>query len=111
MACSNTNPQILDVRVPDRGRGAVGAGDMSEQIITGLLKPTGKKTVPTMLLYDERGLRLYDAITTDCPEYYLFASEENILKNNADQIVTLMHYRDTEAGSRVNSVVLELGAG
>ena len=46
-----------------------------------------------MLLYDERGLRLYDDITTEVPEYYyLFRAEEEILKTNADDIVqTMLH--------------------
>ncbi|KAF8573928.1 hypothetical protein K439DRAFT_1624720 [Ramaria rubella] len=41
-------------------------------MLSGLNQPTGKKSLPTLLLYDERGLRLYDAITTDAHEYYLF---------------------------------------
>ena len=64
-----------------------------------------------MLLYDEYGLRLYDTITTKCPEYYLFAAEEAILKSKSDEIVKAMHARDIEAGDKINSVVIELGAG
>ena len=77
-------------------------------ICDGLKKPTGEKTLPTILLYDERGLRLYDDITTKAPEYYLFAAEEQILRDNAPSIVRLMH-----GGSSVRNgqVVLELGAG
>ncbi|KAL5529074.1 hypothetical protein ACEPAG_5048 [Sanghuangporus baumii] len=114
MLSRGVQPQIIDVRsadtvdVPKNGDGSV---DLREQIVQGLSKPTGQKTLPTMLLYDEHGLRLYDAITTDCPEYYLFAAEEEILKNNADDIVRLMHARDAEAGDQVKPVVLELGAG
>ncbi|KAF6755786.1 DUF323 domain-containing protein [Ephemerocybe angulata] len=82
--------------------------DMSRQIMDGLSRPTGEKNMPTMLLYDERGLRLYDDITTAAPEYYLFGAEEEILKNNADDIVEAVHRGkplDTQ------EVVLELGAG
>lgn len=79
-----------------------------EEIVQGLNKPTGEKTLPTILLYDERGLRLYDDITTKAPEYYLFAAEEQILRDSSDEIVRLMH---GERGLRNGTVVLELGAG
>nr|QBB19872.1 methyltransferase and sulfoxide synthase [Flammulina velutipes] len=61
-----------------------------------------------MLLYDEQGLRLYDAITTEAPEYYLFGAEEEILKTRADDIVRVMH---AGAGLSAGEVVLELGSG
>lgn len=48
--------------------------DLASQIVEGLSKPEGEKELPTILLYDERGLRLYDTITTDAKEYYLFPS-------------------------------------
>lgn len=77
-------------------------------ICDGLNKPKGEKTLPTILLYDERGLRLYDDITTKAPEYYLFAAEEQLLRDNGIEIVRLMH-----GGSPVRNgeFVLELGAG
>ncbi|RDB14613.1 Ergothioneine biosynthesis protein 1 [Hypsizygus marmoreus] len=83
--------------------------DMSSQIVSGLMRPAGEKEIPTMLLYDERGLRLYDDITTNVPEYYLFGAEEEILKNKADEIVRAMHNGDEEVST--DEVVLELGAG
>lgn len=104
-------PQILDVRVPDADQHASVQDDVRAQIIEGLSKGTGNKTLPTILLYNERGLRLYDAITTDCPEYYLFAAEEEILKTKADEIVRLMHRHDFESDRTAKPVVLELGAG
>lgn len=61
-----------------------------------------------MLLYDERGLRLYDDITTAAPEYYLFGAEEQILKKHSDDIVQCMHSRGLKQS---DEVVLELGAG
>ena len=77
-------------------------------IIGGLQKPRGQRTLPTILLYDEQGLRLYDDITTKVPEYYLFPAEEQILRDHGREIVRLMH-----GGERVQDgeVVLELGAG
>ncbi|CAK5262132.1 unnamed protein product [Mycena citricolor] len=83
-------------------------GNMAAQVRAGLLG-SGPKHLPTMLLYDERGLRLYDDITTNAPEYYLFGAEEEILKNKSDDIVAAMH-RGT-GGVFDNEVVLELGAG
>ncbi len=43
-----------------------------------------------------------------CPEYYLFAAEEEILKDHASEIVGVMH-RATGVVQGEN--VLELGAG
>ncbi|KAF9464118.1 DUF323 domain-containing protein [Collybia nuda] len=83
--------------------------DISSQIVQGLMHPAGEKHMPTMLLYDERGLRLYDDITREAPEYYLFGAEEEILKNKADEIVRAMHHGDGEVFT--DEVVLELGAG
>lgn len=82
---------------------------ISQQIVDGLMRPAGEKYMPTMLLYDERGLRLYDDITTEASEYYLFGAEEEILKNKADEIVRAMHHGDREVST--DEVVLELGAG
>ena len=97
-------PDILDVRldVPQ------GAGDICQQILAGLNQPTNSKTLPTLLLYNERGLQLYDNITTDALEYYLFAAEEEILRTHADNIVKVMH---REGEVLPGEVVIELGAG
>ncbi|TRM57888.1 histidine-specific methyltransferase [Schizophyllum amplum] len=98
--------EILDVHLHDDG---VVVDDVHRQVLDGLTKPAGQKQLPTMLLYDERGLRLYDTITTDAKEYYLFGAEEEILKGHSDEIVRAMHGgRDAVDG---DEVVLELGAG
>lgn len=81
---------------------------ITQQLRDGLSRPFGHKQIPTMLLYDERGLKLYDDITTEAPEYYLFPAEEEILKNKADDIVRTMH-REAQVFS--DEVVVELGAG
>lgn len=111
MARNDHSFRILDVHDRLESAGASDNGSMCKQIVDGLSKPVGKKTLPTMLLYDEHGLRLYDTITTECPEYYLFSAEEAILKAKAGEIVKLMHSRDIEAGHTISSVLLELGAG
>lgn len=79
--------------------------DIPQQIRDGLSHPPGRKQIPTMLLYDERGLKLYDDITIEVPEYYLFAAEEEILKSKAGDIVCAMHREVPD------EVIVELGAG
>lgn len=98
--------EILDVHAG--AKGDLGAA-IRKDIVEGLLRPAGQKQMPTMLLYDERGLRLYDDITTEVPEYYLFGAEEEILKHNAQDIVAAMHRG--AGGVVMDEVVLELGAG
>lgn len=97
--------QIVDAQTLNQSR-----NDLSQQLADGLSRPHGEKEMPTVLLYDERGLRLYDAITTEVSEYYLFGAEEEILKNKADEIVRTMHSRLGD-GDLDSEVVLELGAG
>ena len=82
---------------------------MRKQIIDGLSLPAGQKTLPTMLLYDTHGLRLYDKITTDAPEYYLFPAEEQILRDHADEVVKYMHAG--VVGRYEQESIVELGAG
>ncbi|TFK52328.1 DUF323 domain-containing protein [Heliocybe sulcata] len=111
MSALASTPQILDVRVHDDKRTDAGQ-ELKQQIVAGLSKPAGQRTIPTLVLYDERGLRLYDDITTEAPEYYLFGAEEEILKSRADEIVQVMHSSTLkESGISGNEVVLELGAG
>jgi uncharacterized SAM-dependent methyltransferase len=104
----SANPEIVDVRFDERTT-SIATDEIRQQILTGLNQPAHKRTLPTLLLYNERGLRLYDDITTEAPEYYLFAAEEDILKTHADEIVQAMHSREGEVSP--GEVVLELGAG
>ena len=97
--------EIIDIHVRNDKDNALA---MRNQVVQGLSKPNGTKTLPTMLLYDERGLRLYDDITTKAPEYYLFGAEEEILKSKADEIVRVMHHA---TGVVDGEIALELGAG
>ncbi|RIB12228.1 hypothetical protein C2G38_1898496, partial [Gigaspora rosea] len=71
-------------------------------IINGLTaKENGKKVLPSIILYDDRGLQLYDRLTyTD--EYYLTNCEINILNKNVDQITDYI---------ASDSSVIELGSG
>ena len=87
-----------------------GEDTIRNQIVAGLSRPAGEKSLPTMLLYDERGLRLYDDITTQVSEYYLFPAEEEILRNKADEIACVMHAADG-GEVKTDETVVELGAG
>jgi L-histidine Nalpha-methyltransferase / hercynylcysteine S-oxide synthase len=99
--------RIIDVRLNKNGQ-----DDLHDEIVRGLSRPVNQKTLPTLILYDEEGLRIYDEITTDADEYYLFPAEENILKCHAHDIAKVMNKRHEREDQRpVEAVVLELGAG
>ena len=55
-----------------------------EEVLEGLKKPS--KTLPSKLLYDERGSQLFDEITR-LEEYYPTRTEVSILKSSIGQIV------------------------
>jgi L-histidine Nalpha-methyltransferase / hercynylcysteine S-oxide synthase len=99
-------PSIVDVRTHERTEGA---DDLRASIIAGLGAAPGHRTLPTLLLYDEHGLRLYDDITTKAPEYYLFPAEEDILKLHASDIVSTI--RGASKDKDGSETVVELGAG
>ena len=103
---------IIDIRAHAHSatdRGNTDVFNLRDQILGGLSAPRGQKSLTTLLLYDEHGLRLYDQITTQAPEYYLFAAEEEILKNHGDKIAQCMH---AKSGSEIRAESLvELGAG
>ena len=81
-----------------------------DQLLAGLSHPQGHRSIPTLLLYDEHGLRLCDDITTEASEYYLFPAEERILKNKADEIVQVM-LSGASGDAVAERTVVELGAG
>ncbi|KAK4683845.1 L-histidine Nalpha-methyltransferase / hercynylcysteine S-oxide synthase, partial [Tremellales sp. Uapishka_1] len=54
------------------------------------------RSVPTMCLYDEAGLRLYDKITSEALEYYLFNDELNLLKTHGADIARSMGFPGRE---------------
>lgn len=93
---STTSTQIIDIRPGPT------EFDILQDIRNGLRpKHGGEKTLPTMLLYDEAGLRLFEKITY-LDEYYLTNAEIEVLEAFADQIAERV---------RPGSVVVELGSG
>jgi len=101
--------EIIDVRTQDplgTNSGDVDNG-VPAAIISGLSRPAHQRTLPTLLLYTETGLRIYDELTTQATEYYLFGAEEEILKKHGIEIIRAMHSR----GCVEDESVVELGAG
>ena len=100
---------IIDVRTqnsPGVSSGDVDSG-IPAAILSGLSKSAHQRTLPTLLLYSETGLRIYDELTTKATEYYLFGAEEDILKKHGDEIIQAMH----SGGRFEGESVVELGAG
>ncbi|KAI8602853.1 hypothetical protein EDD21DRAFT_303143 [Dissophora ornata] len=100
---SSSGSSVTDHESEDATEAAAPAFDLPKMILSGLVPSVegGPKTIPTMVLYDDRGLQLYDEITY-LDEYYLAQEEIEILERDGDKIVE--HIPD-------NSVVVELGAG
>ena len=91
-----TKPQIIDIRQEKDGYSIL------EDIRKGL-RPVdgGEKRLPTLLLYDENGLRLFEQITY-LDEYYLTGAEIEVLETYAVRIAERV---------RPGSIVVELGSG
>lgn len=60
------------------------------------------KSIPTYILYDKKGLQLFDQITQLDDEYYLTGAELDILIRRSDEMVDRL---------QDGSVIFELGAG
>ncbi|KAI8370668.1 uncharacterized protein BYT42DRAFT_617200 [Radiomyces spectabilis] len=80
---------------------AFNSDDLVDTLMDSLNKPFGQKSIPTFVLYDTRGLQLFDEIT-HLPEYYLTEAERNILLRRADQLADRL---------KDGSILVELGAG
>ncbi|KAG2222480.1 hypothetical protein INT45_013393 [Circinella minor] len=85
----------------DQSLDAFNGDDLVDTILDSLNKPEGTKSIPTFVLYDKRGLQLFDEIT-HLDDYYLTNAEMEILKEHADQLAARLHD---------GSVIIELGAG
>jgi len=59
--------------------------------------------LPTMILYDEPGLKLFEKITY-LEEYYLTNCEIEILKNKSDEIAKRLNLKE-------GGILIELGSG
>lgn len=87
---------IVDIRQDDLGSSLV------NDIHKSLNPPEDtRRSLPTTLLYDTEGLKLFEEITY-LDEYYLTNAEIDVLENNAKAIVELIPD---------NAQLLELGSG
>ncbi|KAF2774158.1 hypothetical protein EJ03DRAFT_1440 [Teratosphaeria nubilosa] len=77
--------------------------DLSAEIRAGLSKPNhdGLRSFPSLLLWDERGLKYFEEVTY-APEYYLTNTEISLLERHSHEIA-----KNIKSGS----VLLELGSG
>lgn len=88
--------RIIDIRRQEIGFSVL--DDMHQKLRPGQGK---EKKMPTLLLYDEKGLRLFEDITY-LDEYYLTGAEIDVLETYADHIAERI-----QSGSQV----IELGSG
>jgi len=95
-ASNGSNVSIVDIR-----RGEIAFSILDE--MKRMLRPSAgkEKKMPTMLLYDEAGLKLFEEITF-LDEYYLTNAEIEVLHRYADHIAERI-----ETGSQL----IELGSG
>ncbi|KAM3503926.1 hypothetical protein MY11210_008535 [Beauveria gryllotalpidicola] len=95
MATTQQRLDIIDIR------GEQVDFNLKEEIANHLNPISGHRTLPTLLLYDEMGLQLFEHITY-LDEYYLTNYEIELLKKHAAEIAHLI-----PAGA----MVVELGSG
>lgn len=89
--------EIIDIRIVKTGFESA----LRDDILSGLRGTPGLKTLPTLLLYNEPGLKIFEDITY-LEEYYLTNTEIGILTQYADSIAE----RIEDGG-----IIVELGSG
>ena len=92
----SSHVSILDIR----------RGELSSSLLNSIhemLRPeeAGQKCLPTAILYDAQGLKLFEEITF-LEEYYLTNAEIEVLENHASDVASLI-----PSGSQI----IELGSG
>lgn len=95
-ASAATEANIIDIRTD------TASISIKQEITSGLGVEDGKeKRLPTLLLYDDKGLRLFEDITY-LDEYYLTGQEIQLLQRHSDSIAERIPN---------GSMVVELGSG
>ena len=82
---------LIDIR-----RGSQGA-DLKKR----LLKRTPKE-LPSLVLWDDKGIELYERLKVECDDYYPSRHEDNLIGANASEIT---------AAIPNNGTLVELGSG
>ncbi|KAI6089217.1 hypothetical protein F4821DRAFT_257367 [Hypoxylon rubiginosum] len=93
----STQIDIIDIRAGGRPL------DLKESIRSGLREPdtNGIRSIPSLLLWNEQGLRYFEQVTY-APEYYLTNIEIQLLREHSVHLA-----RNIEPGT----IILELGSG
>lgn len=93
---ATTSPRIIDIRSDTAGI------NLKQEIKAGLNVADGEeKTLPTLLLYDDDGLKLFERITY-LEQYYLTGQEIEVLTEHANKIADRIPD---------GALVVELGSG
>jgi len=95
-SASYRNVDIFDIRMNREEQSLLKAINQGLRPAAG-----GEKTLPTLLLYDQKGLKLFEEITY-LQDYYLTNAEIEVLEHCADEIAQRLQQ---------DSIVLELGSG
>ena len=100
-ASKETSKSVVSSRIIDIRSDTAGS-NIKDEIKSGLNVQDGKeKTLPTLLLYDNEGLKLFEKITY-LEEYYLTEEEIRVLSEHAGHIADRIPD---------NAMVVELGSG
>ena len=85
---------IIDIRRESR------SADLKEGILEGLRQEP--KKLPSLLLWNDKGIKLYERLKAECDDYYPSRHEDNLIRRNARGIVATMPN---------NGTLVELGSG
>jgi len=104
--------RIIDVYINRDSEASNSGVNIYDKIVKALSQPVDQKYLPGLLLYDEEGLHLYNDITTQSDEYYLFPTKETLLKRHAYDIVQVMQGQRKDSDHHpAGGAIVELGAG
>lgn len=90
-----------EVIIHDIRRHGCDSVDLRSELVSGLLGTECEKHLPSLLLWDERGQALFEAIISSS-DYYPYRAELDLLKQEKESIV---------APVKSETVIIELGAG
>ncbi|KDR66884.1 hypothetical protein GALMADRAFT_258766 [Galerina marginata CBS 339.88] len=97
--------EVLDIRGSKEATGST--PHLRAEILQGLSKSPGHRTIPGETLFDETGLKMYDeGMKTWRKWYYPFEAEKEILEVRGLEIAKLL-----KTSSKGEAVLIELGAG
>ena len=101
---TNAEATIIDIRKPETSQTSLQSQIQTSLSHPSIIKPDHGlvRSIPTIVLYDKKGLEIFDKITYE-PEYYLTEAEIDIFKRYAEDIVK----EYVEDGG----VIVELGVG